>query len=1048
MPGDKYVIRNIRAGLRREAELLADMWNRSESGWPGGWTGGVPVTTDDVLRNFMQRHCYACWVAEHCGEIVGYVSLEADPKEPTMCYIGLLNARPDHHGRGVGRRLLRRAVVRAVEGGFERVDLHTWGGNLKAVPLYKKCGFFWSPETEVHMQNFIPTILRMPLLADLFEGRDWYAIQERDLSVCEDLERWHGVRVFRYRFAADGRRADVLFDRQAGTLTAVETNEISVAAWVGREDLCALQEQVLRCELINKTDRPVRVTVLGRGEEGVPLAFDRSFTLSKSKRLRVPFRLPSDLEPRRPGRPPHRVFATVMVDGVPIRLGVGVRMRQPVEIEFDGHGFPAGKWTHMNIRLRNRLPFPVSGTLRFGAPAGLEVQGKPLRFRIKRKGWSNVPTRVCSARPKAHRLGLRVRFSEETAARFARGETPMLEPQCRVHEAWLRAFGPGEPVVSEDTQRRQITVESDRTRVVFQRAGGQLGWTRKSPRHQYVRGVPMSEAGPPFGHFHPVPPIYDAHVRRERARVRLTVRFEHERVEGLSIERTVDVTDGLLVIGHRLFNTAEEERDVQVRLYSWGGPGPGIFTIPDGEGLIRHSGPGWNDWPVGSELARRMDEFPESWMAVEEDGIVAGMVWQGNGVIEPNGSAGGRLTYDPVTVPAGGQAELPPLYLVGCGGDYRAVRSVWETFVRPDPVAEPERREPPMRETVRAALGGCPALMSGPGARRVELTITSDMKRVLAGEAVVALPAGLKVSGGEGPLRFAVKGLTKGKPFRRRMAVRADGRGPAAAVGELKLTTQRQERRLPLPVVILRGRSRKLDVRHAEDTVSVDTGVIRFTASARHGAGVVSLKHRKVELLRSSYPDAGPYWYMNKWYGGVGVAAGSSWDRRFMQADRRIEPVERRGTQGLLWRGARITAQCTHQDLRWLRYTVDYLGTAGSNLVAALLTVESLAKTQDGRNIYLSGWPAAEAARAWCERDGRPRPFTPDRHGYSVDAGHWAAFQRDGGPVMALVTDRRLNWELEIENIGDGRFGVEARRRVQLTEAHAYRYLGEFTELP
>ena len=52
VPGE-YVLRELRTDDPREAELLADMWNQSDEGWPGGWTGGVPWTAQRVERSLM-----------------------------------------------------------------------------------------------------------------------------------------------------------------------------------------------------------------------------------------------------------------------------------------------------------------------------------------------------------------------------------------------------------------------------------------------------------------------------------------------------------------------------------------------------------------------------------------------------------------------------------------------------------------------------------------------------------------------------------------------------------------------------------------------------------------------------------------------------------------------------------------------------------------------------------------------------------------------------------------------------------------------------------
>ena len=65
--------------------------------------------------------------------------------------------------------------------GYTRLDLNTWAGNLKAVPLYKKSGYFWVPETSVRMENY-PLIFRLPR-QELFRQADWYRDFRRDLAL-------------------------------------------------------------------------------------------------------------------------------------------------------------------------------------------------------------------------------------------------------------------------------------------------------------------------------------------------------------------------------------------------------------------------------------------------------------------------------------------------------------------------------------------------------------------------------------------------------------------------------------------------------------------------------------------------------------------------------------------------------------------------------------------------------------------------------------------------------------------------------------------------
>ncbi len=70
------------------------------------------------------------WVAEHDGEVVGFVALDDD--EVTWLYVD-----PAHYRRGHGRALLRHAVAAA----GPRVETTVLAGNDGALALYRSEGF-------------------------------------------------------------------------------------------------------------------------------------------------------------------------------------------------------------------------------------------------------------------------------------------------------------------------------------------------------------------------------------------------------------------------------------------------------------------------------------------------------------------------------------------------------------------------------------------------------------------------------------------------------------------------------------------------------------------------------------------------------------------------------------------------------------------------------------------------------------------------------------------------------------------------------------------
>ncbi|MFO7955704.1 MAG: GNAT family N-acetyltransferase [Candidatus Brocadiia bacterium] len=1065
---DPYRIRPLRTDEEREAELLADMWNRSDEGWPGGWTGGTPATAERMQREFLSSNSYGQWVCQHEGEIVGYVSLEANPNQPQHAYVGLLNARPDHHGKGVGRRLLRRALQTAIDAGFERVDINTWPANRKAVPLYKKTGFFWSPETSVLMQNFIPTILRMPLLADLFEGHDWYRIQERELDVCEDVDYWHDVRVYRYRFATDQHDAEVVVDRQAAMVTGLETDELAVSAWVGAEELPALQEHTVHYELRNKTDRPMSVSLLVHGEQGVPVTAEESFELVRRKQLSIPFRLPAELERRKPGEPPHRVLSTVVVDGVPVRLGTAVPARDPVEIEYHGEGLPAGKWTELRIKLRNRLPFRASGRLAVGLPEGVECEAQDLQFSIPRGKWGNVSLRLRAGEPASYPLELHVCFDDETAARLAKGETPAPAPRGRTRTVWLRVFAPGTFAWSDDEERREVTVESDRLRLVFRRATEWgSGWLSLHDKcaGQQLMSFGMPELGPPFGDFRAVPEVFDADVRRVPGGIEVTTRRRVDRFPGVTLERRLTLSAGVLKVEHVLLNSSNQPADVQVRWRCRGGLNRCRFTLPLGDGLVQHERAGWSDWPGWDEVVQRGGEFPERWVAADRDGLVCGVVWEGDPEVSPSGDGGTQFTWDGQGVPAASTVALSPVYLVAGSGDWKVVRSFWSTYAHPGRLTKPEEKHPPRRDVLHASFGQEPLVLTD-GAREVTLELTSEQERALRGRAELALPDALALEDGARELAIDVEQLDRDHAVRRPLTLLPRSALPTAAVAELRFTSQRQVHTFDVPLIAL-GPAGECSVESDEDTVAVDTGCISFRSSAEHGGSVASLLRDEREFLRSSYPTAEPYQWMNPWYGGIRGFVGSDWDRKLHDLKTTIEPTSVKGRSGRQWRGASLRVTPQHKDWAWLRYDVRYLATAGSNLLAVLVEAHRRVPAPMGANVQVDVWPSGETSRAWVKRDGNPEPFFPDRYNYDIHCEGWLAFECAEDRFLSVVPAGREHIDLSLDNLGDGQMAAHANRRADLTppvksletlvwvvacrsleEAYAYRCLRDMTELP
>jgi len=212
------------------AAATAIMWQNSEK----GWNGDTFLTTEqDVITDEENSINLNAWLALDGDSVLGYCNLLEYQEDTGALYIGLLNVRDDHHGKKIGKALVLKAVQQTIELGWDRVDLYTWSGNTKAVPLYKKTGFFWEDRDDsTHLINFIPSVLKNELIKDNFNEIDWYNDSIRPIEVKADGRKENGFEYLTYEWQKNETHLLVEYCRRGRGLRKLETNDYSISATV------------------------------------------------------------------------------------------------------------------------------------------------------------------------------------------------------------------------------------------------------------------------------------------------------------------------------------------------------------------------------------------------------------------------------------------------------------------------------------------------------------------------------------------------------------------------------------------------------------------------------------------------------------------------------------------------------------------------------------------------------------------------------------------------------------------------------------------------
>ena len=263
-PGEDLVSISIREYSPSDADAVARMWNESGVGWPDGWSR-VATSDEYWLDEIDQLDPLVIYLAVEDDRVVAYCELNEDSERADVAWLDLINVHPSAWSHGVGRDLVRRGVELATARGYRRMDLSTWLGNFRAVPLYKKCGFFWRPGTAVHMENYLPLLHTVPQCVAFFARHDWYKSMRRDLAVTQDDERGGNIRGYRYRWEAGDEVLEVFIDRLIDGIAALETNQFALRTSFDGEVLIAGQTARACWTLTNKGDHPLDVVLVARG---------------------------------------------------------------------------------------------------------------------------------------------------------------------------------------------------------------------------------------------------------------------------------------------------------------------------------------------------------------------------------------------------------------------------------------------------------------------------------------------------------------------------------------------------------------------------------------------------------------------------------------------------------------------------------------------------------------------------------------------------------------------------------------------------------------
>jgi Acetyltransferases, including N-acetylases of ribosomal proteins len=342
------------------AASVADMWNKSGDSWGGDSSIMTPA---QVIANYSGGSYFNIYAAIDNGEAVGICLFGRYYNDENTAYINLLNVRPDYHGKKVGKELVLACVNKTIELGYPRLDLGTWSGNTKAVPLYKKCGFLWQDDgSSTHLANYIPTVLSTELFESFFETADWYAdsTSTREIEIKPDGVKVNRFEVYGYAWEKDGRSLAVGFEKSGRRIRYIETDDYKIELMAENHELAFGLDHSCTFTVTNKSGKELNVKIAGKDDEkGIKFNYSADESIVGTKEFTGSFFVNPIEKDQNTWKMHPCVLADVYVNGRHAEFGLGIEPKYPLNIAIfeKRHGVTRpGIVQDVHINLKNMLP--------------------------------------------------------------------------------------------------------------------------------------------------------------------------------------------------------------------------------------------------------------------------------------------------------------------------------------------------------------------------------------------------------------------------------------------------------------------------------------------------------------------------------------------------------------------------------------------------------------------------------------------------------------------------------------------------------------------
>lgn len=896
------------------AAALADMWNRSNE----SWGGGTNQRTEDTVRREMESSSNLhVFLAVHEHEVVGFCSFAHYRFDEGALYVPLLNVRPDYHGHKVGRNLILNAVRKTVEAGWPRLDLFTWAGNTKAVPMYKKCGFFWEKkEDNVHLMNFIPTVLQTEALAPYFEVLDWYTDSTRELVIEPDGRRERGFDFFDYTWKKGDISLRAEFEKSGRGLTALDTPDYVITTEIDDHDLVFGSTYKIRYRIKNCSASEQTFEIKGQDNKNIRFALDTAREVAPGETIVVEgvFHLDPVTEEQNLMKTHPVVASTWLIGGrkAEFRIGVAPKFPAKLNLVLPAKELYTGVQAELVLNVENN--YDAEAEFAFDLPEDefLEWTEPSVRLTVPAKGKASIPVSFM-----LRSYGLYSRKVEVTAV--PAGQQPVV-------------FTSKLSVLMKGTQGRFGGEHGDQWVAVngafslhMSRQDNTMWIEYPGSRHTFWWTYP--KLGKPFAEEFSKKQAKEVNIYPEGDSQVFEALYESEDFPGLQVKSVVKLfASGIAEFNHEIINTRSTELEENMSLMTNFGFFGSRLILPY-QGQYVDMGDTYSSDPGHWDSA----QITENWLFCKEAYGACGIYWDPSlKLLRPEYTLG--LEHDLGRMPAGAVVQTKKTVFA------------LNTFVKWQDFRSFARKErdlivPVLDDHLELALGGGNPFEGG----KLQAEWMERKMIPLAGNLELYAQHGgaseFKVADMElnreqdlhsVQLEFSPEETVAKENSEHGWKIRAVYRGEDRIQERTALWFPKTQS--AVDCVIEEGQ--------AGPVYTVSNGVLSIAAAPGFGSVVHSLMYQGEEWLDSSYPEAAPRSWWNPWYGGLGVGIPGMNGFSRQQEHRSTAWTEQKDDHGNVWTGICMTTRIEKQEAnRGITIQQRYLMLPGVPVLCSLHSV-------------------------------------------------------------------------------------------------------------